>query len=135
MQCSTKIHLGRNHVRYCMRYCFRHRSTCLKARAIACVTFVKHMRHTNALNASKSARVWTEQMRYILQFVWYHITYFFPSPSYFFLPPYFCIYFGLVALSVSGCSASFWLIAVTFLSPRSTQFPVTPDFSILGLQA
>jgi hypothetical protein len=30
-----------------------------KACAIECVTFVKRMRHTSALNASKSARVWT----------------------------------------------------------------------------
>ena len=33
-----------------------------KACAIACVTFVKRMRHTSALNASKSAQVWTQQL-------------------------------------------------------------------------
>jgi hypothetical protein len=33
-----------------------------KVSAITCVTFVKRMRHTSALNACKSARVWTQQL-------------------------------------------------------------------------
>jgi len=42
-----------------------------KARAIACVTFVKRMRHTSALNASESALVWTQQLNVVK---WIHLT-------------------------------------------------------------
>jgi hypothetical protein len=41
---------------------------------------------------------------------------------------------GLVALTVSEWSALSRLIAVTFLSLMSSQFPATPDASIPGLQ-
>ena len=57
--------------------------------------------------------------------------YFFSCPNHSIL--YLCI-FGyilvLAALTVSGWSALSFLVVVTFLSPRSTLFPVTPGFSL-----
>ena len=65
----------------------------------------------------------------------YNFLYFFPCPSHSLF--YFCIFghiLGLAALNVSGWSTLSCLIAVTFLSPRSAQFPITPNFSVLGHQ-
>ena len=63
----------------------------------------------------------------------YHVSYFFlcPSHSFFYLSVFLYI-LGLVALSVSGWSACSCLVAVIFLSPRNTRFPVTPDFPFLA---
>ena len=65
----------------------------------------------------------------------HHFSYFLfcPSPSTFYLWMFHCI-LGLVALTVSEWSALSCLVAVTFLSLRSTWFPATPDISIPGHQ-
>ena len=61
MQCRTKIHRSESRA-LLHALLFSTPFDLFKARAIACVTFVKRMRHTSALNASKSARVWTQQL-------------------------------------------------------------------------
>jgi hypothetical protein len=65
----------------------------------------------------------------------YHFSYLFfcPSLSVFYLFK-FCCMLGLVALTVSEWSAWSRLVAVTFLSLRSTLFHSTPGVSIVGLQ-
>ena len=50
------------------------------------------------------------------------------------VPNMFRCILGLVALTVSEWSVLSFLDAVTFLSPSSTPFPITPDVSIPGLQ-
>jgi len=62
----------------------------------------------------------------------YNFCYFFSCPSHSLF--YLCIFgyiLGLAALTLSGWFILSCLIAVTFLSPRSTQFTFTPDFSVL----
>ena len=65
----------------------------------------------------------------------YTFSYFFPCPSHSLI--YLCL-FGyilvLVAFTVCGWSALNCLVAVTFLTPMSKRFPITPDFYVFGLQ-
>jgi hypothetical protein len=65
----------------------------------------------------------------------YHFSYFLfcPSPSMFYICMFHCI-LGLVALTVSEWSALSCLVAVTFLSLKSTRFPATPYVFIPGFQ-
>ena len=68
------------------------------------------------------------QMLYAIHIAPYHFSYFLfcPSPSIFYPCMFHCI-LGLVTLTVSEWSALSCLVAITFLSLRSTRFPAIPD--------